>query len=59
MPGFLHQSNRCEFNYDPLPFFLYQYVSIFLLTHSQLIIKNLILQCWYNPYSTTQAENHQ
>lgn len=37
MPGLLHQSNRCEFNYDPLSF-PYTCISPFIFTHSQLTI---------------------
>lgn len=59
MPGLLHQSNRCEFNYDPFSF-LYTSISPFIFTHSQLTIKNLSIQHQYNPYSIiTQAETHQ
>lgn len=36
-PGLLHQSNRCEFNYDPLSS-LYTCISPFIFTHSQLTI---------------------
>lgn len=34
-------------------------IILHFLTHTQLIIKNLILQCQYNPYSITQTDNHQ